>query len=153
MPSDDGLDEFVEQIAADAYGDEGYWWSLLQAFEDEIHFPIPAAIAGKPVRHRARLQRTTRHRRHHRTRRPLRHRLPPRYRGTGPRADGDPAPVRLQPQSVRTLQAVGGVTSGFGVSQDPQQSTGGAAQSGRDKWSVRRFVMPTRRLLGVRVFA
>jgi len=48
MPSDDGRDEFVEQITADAYGDEGYW-SLLQAFEDEIHFPIPAAIAGKPV--------------------------------------------------------------------------------------------------------
>lgn len=48
MPSDDGLDEFVEQITVDAYGDEGYW-SFLQAFEDEIQFPIPAAIAGIPV--------------------------------------------------------------------------------------------------------
>ena len=32
----------------DAYGDEGYW-SFLQAFEDEIEFPIPATLAGIEV--------------------------------------------------------------------------------------------------------
>lgn len=45
MPSDTGLNELIERITVDAYGDEGYW-SFLQAFEDEIEFPIPATLAG-----------------------------------------------------------------------------------------------------------
>ncbi len=48
MTSDAGLDELIEQITVDAYGDEGYW-SFLQAFEDEIQFPIPATLAGIEV--------------------------------------------------------------------------------------------------------
>ena len=48
MPSDDGLDELIEQITLDAYGDEGHW-CFLQAFEDAIQFPIPATLAGIPV--------------------------------------------------------------------------------------------------------
>jgi hypothetical protein len=45
MPSDDELDELIEQISVDAHGDEGYW-SFLQAFTDGIQFPIPATLAG-----------------------------------------------------------------------------------------------------------
>lgn len=48
MPSDNGLDELIEQITVDAYGDEGHW-SFLQAFEDAIQFPIPATLAGIAV--------------------------------------------------------------------------------------------------------
>lgn len=48
MPSDDDLedlDELVERITVDAYGDEGYW-SFLQAFEDEASFPFTASLVG-----------------------------------------------------------------------------------------------------------
>lgn len=48
MPPDDGVDELIEQITVDAYGDEGHW-CFLQAFEDAIQFPIPATLAGMPV--------------------------------------------------------------------------------------------------------
>lgn len=44
MPSDDALDELIEQITIDAYGDEGYW-SFLQAFEDTVRFPLQATLA------------------------------------------------------------------------------------------------------------
>ena len=56
MPSEDGarwlddldelsLDELIEHITVDAYGDEGYW-SFRQAFEDHVDFPIAASIIG-----------------------------------------------------------------------------------------------------------
>lgn len=56
MPSEDGtgwlddldelsLDELIEHITVDAYGDEGYW-SFRQAFEDYVDFPIAASIIG-----------------------------------------------------------------------------------------------------------
>jgi hypothetical protein len=51
MPSDDevSIEELVDQITVDAYGDEGYW-SLLQAFDDHITFPLTATVLGTPVR-------------------------------------------------------------------------------------------------------
>ena len=62
MPSDDGaddpgwlddvdelgLDELIEQITVDAYGDEGYW-SFRQAFEDHLTFPVPGFVVGTDV--------------------------------------------------------------------------------------------------------
>jgi hypothetical protein len=48
MPSDYELDELIEQITVDAYGDEGYW-SFLQAIEDEVRFPFTASLVGAPV--------------------------------------------------------------------------------------------------------
>lgn len=48
MPSDDELDELIEQITVDAYGDEGYW-SFLQAIEDEVPFPFRASLVGATV--------------------------------------------------------------------------------------------------------
>lgn len=62
MPSDDplgdnawlqdiddlNLDELVEQITVDAYGDEGYW-SFRQAFEDHIKFPVAASVVGTEI--------------------------------------------------------------------------------------------------------
>jgi hypothetical protein len=51
MLSDDdvSIEELVDQITVDAYGDEGYW-SLLQAFDDHITFPLTATVLGTPVR-------------------------------------------------------------------------------------------------------
>jgi hypothetical protein len=50
MPFDDDLsiDELVDQIAVDAYGDEGYW-SFLQAFDDHLSFPLAATVLGIPA--------------------------------------------------------------------------------------------------------
>jgi hypothetical protein len=48
MPSDDKLDDLIEQITVDAYGDEGYW-SFLQAIEDDVRFPFTASLVGTPV--------------------------------------------------------------------------------------------------------
>ncbi len=48
MHSEDDLDEFIEQITVDAYGDEGYW-SFLQAIEDALQFPINASLVGVSV--------------------------------------------------------------------------------------------------------
>lgn len=51
MPCDDDLsvDELVEQITVDAYGDEGYW-SFLQAFDDRLRFPLAATVLGMTAR-------------------------------------------------------------------------------------------------------
>ena len=48
MPSDDELDELIDQITVDAYGDEGYW-SFLQAIENDARFPFTASLVGIPV--------------------------------------------------------------------------------------------------------
>lgn len=46
MPADDEtIDEIVERVTVDAYGDEGYT-SFAQAFEDEIDFPLDATLVG-----------------------------------------------------------------------------------------------------------
>lgn len=42
------LDDLIEQITVDAYGDEGYW-SFRQAFEDHIQFPVTASVIGVEV--------------------------------------------------------------------------------------------------------
>jgi hypothetical protein len=48
MLSDDALNELIEQITVDAYGDEGYW-SFLQAIADEVTFPFTASLVGASV--------------------------------------------------------------------------------------------------------
>ena len=48
MPSDDGVDELIDLITVDAYGDEGHW-CFLQAFEDEVTFPLTASLVGVSV--------------------------------------------------------------------------------------------------------
>lgn len=42
------VDEPIEQIIVDAYGDEGYW-SFRQAFEDHVQLPATAAVVGAAV--------------------------------------------------------------------------------------------------------
>ena len=42
------LDELIERITIDAYGDEGYW-SFLQAFEDHVQYPTAASIVGTEI--------------------------------------------------------------------------------------------------------
>jgi hypothetical protein len=48
MPTDDDLDELIEQITVDAYGDEGFW-SFRQAFEDQVMLPLDATLVGVPI--------------------------------------------------------------------------------------------------------
>lgn len=48
MPSDDQLDELIQQVTVDAYGDEGYW-SFLQTFDDDVQFPFSGNLVGIPV--------------------------------------------------------------------------------------------------------
>lgn len=48
VPSEDDLDELVEKITVDAYGDEGYW-SFLQAIEDDVALPFEATLVGIKV--------------------------------------------------------------------------------------------------------
>lgn len=48
MARDDELDGLIEEITIDAHGDEGYW-SFLQAFEDEVSFPLAASLVGMLV--------------------------------------------------------------------------------------------------------
>lgn len=45
---DPNIDELIEQITVDAYGDEGYW-SFRQAFEDHNEFPMRCSIDGTEV--------------------------------------------------------------------------------------------------------
>lgn len=48
MPSDGELEELIQRVTVDAYGDEGYW-SFLQTFADDLRFPFSATLAGIPV--------------------------------------------------------------------------------------------------------
>lgn len=49
MPADDEtIDEIIERVTVDAYGDEGHS-SFAQAFEDEIDFPLDATLIGLNV--------------------------------------------------------------------------------------------------------
>lgn len=45
---DETIEEIIERVTVDAYGDEGYW-SFAQAFEDDIDFPLDATLAGVAV--------------------------------------------------------------------------------------------------------
>ena len=46
---DRDLDDLIEQITVDAYGDEGYW-SFLQALTDDAERPFHGTIADADVR-------------------------------------------------------------------------------------------------------
>ncbi len=42
------LDELIDHITVDAYGDEGYW-SFRQAFEDHLQYPVTASVVDTNV--------------------------------------------------------------------------------------------------------
>ena len=44
-----GLDDLIEEITVDAYGDDEMLWAFRQAMEDEIHFPCDGSIIGESV--------------------------------------------------------------------------------------------------------
>lgn len=47
-PEEEPLDDLIERVTVDAYGDEGHE-AFLCAFDDEIVYPIRAQIAGTDV--------------------------------------------------------------------------------------------------------
>lgn len=47
-PDHESLEQIIERVTVDAYGDEGHV-SFLCAFEDEVEYPIPATLAGSVV--------------------------------------------------------------------------------------------------------
>ena len=47
-PDDETVEQIIERVTVDAYGDEGYW-SFAQAFDDDIDFPFDATLAGVAV--------------------------------------------------------------------------------------------------------
>lgn len=47
-PEQEAIDDVIERVTVDAYGDEGHE-AFLCAFDDEIAYPIRAHIAGTDV--------------------------------------------------------------------------------------------------------
>jgi hypothetical protein len=45
----DRIDELIEQIVVDAYGDDEQLWSFCQAFEDDARFPFRGLVVGVAV--------------------------------------------------------------------------------------------------------
>ena len=43
------LDELIEEITVDAYGDEEKLWAFRQAFEDEVALPADGFVIGEPI--------------------------------------------------------------------------------------------------------
>jgi len=43
------LDEMVEEITVDAYGDDEKFWAFRQAFEDNVELPADGFVIGEPV--------------------------------------------------------------------------------------------------------
>ena len=43
------LDELIEEITVDAYGDDEQLWAFRQAFEDDVSLPANAFVIGEPV--------------------------------------------------------------------------------------------------------
>jgi len=43
------VDELVEEIIVDAYGDDEQLWVFRQAFEDNVVLPAEAFVVGEPV--------------------------------------------------------------------------------------------------------
>lgn len=43
------LEDLIEQITVDAYGDPEQLWAFRQAFEDELSVPCAASVIGEPV--------------------------------------------------------------------------------------------------------
>jgi hypothetical protein len=44
-----GLDELIEEITVDAYGDDEKLWAFRQAFEDHVTVPCDGFVIGEPV--------------------------------------------------------------------------------------------------------
>ncbi len=44
-----GLDELIEEITVDAYGDDEQLWAFRQACEDNLALPADARVIGKSV--------------------------------------------------------------------------------------------------------
>ena len=45
----DALDEMIEEISVDAYGDDEKLWAFRQAFEDNIELPADGFVIGEPI--------------------------------------------------------------------------------------------------------
>lgn len=45
----DALDEMIEEISVDAYGDDEKFWAFRQAFEDNVDLPADGFVIGEPV--------------------------------------------------------------------------------------------------------
>jgi hypothetical protein len=45
----DALDELIEEITIDAYGDDEQLWAFRQAFEDDVSLPADGFVIGEPV--------------------------------------------------------------------------------------------------------
>ena len=43
------LDELIEEITVDAYGDDEKLWAFRQAFEDDVTLPADGFVIGEPV--------------------------------------------------------------------------------------------------------
>ena len=43
------LDEMIEKITVDAYGDDEQLWAFRQAFEDDVQLPVDGFVIGEPV--------------------------------------------------------------------------------------------------------
>ena len=43
------LNDLIEQIVVDAYGDDEQLWAFRQVMEDEIRLPAEAFVVGEPV--------------------------------------------------------------------------------------------------------
>ena len=43
------LDEMIEEIIVDAYGDDEQLWAFQQVFEDDIELPADGFVIGEPV--------------------------------------------------------------------------------------------------------
>ena len=48
MSPPESLDELIDEVTTDAYGDEGFW-AFLTAFEDAVSLPMKAKVIGSPV--------------------------------------------------------------------------------------------------------
>ena len=49
-PNTAWLDELIEEIMVDAYGNDEQLWAFRQSFEDNIDVPCDATVVGEPVR-------------------------------------------------------------------------------------------------------
>jgi len=47
--NEEELNDLVEEIVVDAYGDDEQLWAFRQAFEDEVALPADAFVVGEPV--------------------------------------------------------------------------------------------------------
>lgn len=45
----DALDEMVEEIPVDAYGDDEKLWAFRQTFEDNVDLPVDGFVIGEPI--------------------------------------------------------------------------------------------------------